>query len=311
MRGYVKDVVTATRADARVPGRRSPALWGWEFGNEFNLGADLPNASERRPAAVPRLGTPAHRSEKDQWSYETIRTAFAAFAREVRRFDPDRVISTGDALPRSSAWHNRKEKTWANDTAEQFAAMLTDDNPDPVDLISVHAYGDAAREIRDATAVAARVRKPLFVGEFGAPGPAEKSEKEFRALLSTIEAAQVPLAALWVYDFKAQDGAWNVTAVGDRAYQLRAISAANARIRAVSGATEPGRRGPRNDASAARGGSAPPGGTGQDAVYDLREQAAPMQRRAAAAQRGPVHRRSPRARCPGLHAERGHGGVPL
>jgi hypothetical protein len=63
--------------------------------------------------------------------------------------------------------------------------MLIDDNPAPVSLISVHAYGDAAREIHAATAVAARVRKPLFVGEIGAPGPAEKSEKEFRALLST------------------------------------------------------------------------------------------------------------------------------
>ena len=77
MRAYVKDLVTRCR--------RSPALWGWEFGNEFNLGADLPNAAEHRPPIVPGLGTPARRSEKDEWSYETIRTAFAAFARTVRR----------------------------------------------------------------------------------------------------------------------------------------------------------------------------------------------------------------------------------
>jgi hypothetical protein len=96
----------------------------------------------------------------------------------------------------------------------------------------VHAYGDCTREIHEAAAAAARARKPLFVGEFGAPGPAEKSEKEFRSLLSTIEEALVPLAALWVYDFKGQDASWNVTATNERAYQLQAISEANARLRA-------------------------------------------------------------------------------
>ena len=110
--------------------------------------------------------------------------------------------------------------------------MLTGDNPDPVSLLSVHAYGDSTRQIHEAAAAAAQARKPLFVGEFGAPGPAEKSEKEFRALLAAIEAAQVPLAALWVYDFRGQDGTWNVTANNDRASQLQAISAANARLRA-------------------------------------------------------------------------------
>jgi hypothetical protein len=224
MRAYVKDLVSRYR--------NSPAIWGWEFGNEFNLGADLPNAAQHRPPAVPSLGTPARRTEKDEWSYGTIRAAFTAFAREVRRYDPDRIISTGDGFPRPSAWHNWKEKSWTNDTPEQFAAMLAGDNPDPVSVISVHAYGDCTREVREAMVAAAGVRKPLFVGEFGAPGPAAKSEQEFRTLLAAIEKAQVPLAALWVYDFKGQDGSWNVTATNERAYQLRAIAEANARLRA-------------------------------------------------------------------------------
>jgi hypothetical protein len=42
----------------------------------------------------------------------------------------------------------------------------------------------------------------------------------------------VPLAALWVYDFKGRDASWNVTATNERAYQLWAISEANARVRA-------------------------------------------------------------------------------
>jgi hypothetical protein len=229
MRAYVQDMVTRYRG--------SPALWGWEFGNEFNLGADLPNASEWRPPIVPELGTPTSRSEKDEWSYETIRTAFAAFAREVRRYDPDRIVSTGDSLPRPWAWHNWTEKSWTRDTPEQFAAMLIGDNPDPVNVISVHAYGgndyeDVPAAIRAAAAVAARVRKPLFVGEFGAPGPAAKSEQEFRTLLAAIEQAAVPLAALWNYDQASNDPdpLWNVTATNERGYQLRAIAEVNARL---------------------------------------------------------------------------------
>jgi len=231
MRAYVKDVVTRYKD--------SPAIWGWEFGNEFNLGANLPNAAQHRPQVVPQLGTAKSRSEKDEWTYEIVRAAFAAFAAEVRRYDPHRVISTGDSFPRDCAWHNWKEKKWTKDTPEQFAEMLLGDNPDPVSIVSAHAYGDEAGRIRQAGAITAKAGKPLFVGEFGAPGPQEKSEKEFQALLKAVEETEVPLAALWVYDFGHQKD-WCVTAANERSYQLRAISAANERIRAaLSRRTEP------------------------------------------------------------------------
>ena len=224
MRDYVRDMVGRYR--------HSPAIWGWEFGNEFNLSADLPNAAEHRPQIVPALGTPATRSAKDEVTYEDIRAAFAAFAREVRRYDPDRLISTGDGFPRESAWHNWKEKTWTADTPAQAAQMLRADNPAPVDVLSVHAYRDCAASLRADALLGRQWGKPLFVGEFGAPGPSEKSEAGFQALLKAIQDADVPLAALWVYDFSNQDADFNVTAANGRAYQLRAIADANARLRA-------------------------------------------------------------------------------
>ena len=40
----------------------SPAIWGWEYGNEFNLGLDLPNGMELLPQTiVSQMGTPATR----------------------------------------------------------------------------------------------------------------------------------------------------------------------------------------------------------------------------------------------------------
>lgn len=223
MRDYVRDIVTRY-VD-------SPAIWGWEFANEFNLGANLPNAAEHRPPVWPDLGTATSRSERDEWTYETIRTAFAAFADEVRKYDAYRVISTGDSLPRESGWHNWAKGTWTADSPDQFALLLGADNPDPVDIVSIHAYGGDAQRLRDARFVTAALRKPLFVGEFGAPGPRADSEAAFAELLATIEQAQVPLAAVWVYDFGNQ-GDFCITADNERAYQLEAISAANGRIAA-------------------------------------------------------------------------------
>ena len=225
MRAYTREVVRRYR--------ESPAIWGWEFGNEYNLPADLPNASEHRPPVVPQLGTPEARSERDDLTHDMIRTAFAEFAKEVRRHDPRRMITSGNAFPRPTAWHQRAEGNWEPDTAEQSAEMLLGDNPDPMSVLSVHWYKEPEARLEAAQATAARARKPLFVGEFGVPGAASpETEARFRAMLAAIERHGVAIAALWVYDYAGQDGEWNVTATNDRAYQLKAVSEANVRIRA-------------------------------------------------------------------------------
>lgn len=221
MRRYVKDVVTRYR--------NSPAIWGWEFANEYNLGANLPNAKEWRPPVVPDRQTALSRSEKDEWNYEIIRTAFAGFAKEVRKYDPYRIISTGDSMVRPGAWHNWKEKSWTLDTPEQQVEMIVSDNPDPVDVISVHIYEKAIEQLPLAVKASQQAHKPLFVGEFGAPGPPDKSEQAFRAQLAAIEAQKVPLAAVWTFGGNQKD-TYTITVDGERSYQLQAITEANARI---------------------------------------------------------------------------------
>ena len=225
MREYTRQVVVRYRA--------SPAVWGWEFGNEYNLPADLPNATEHRPPVVPQLGTPESRSARDELSHEMVRTAFAEFAKEVRRHDPHRIVTSGNAFPRPTAWHQRAEKTWTADSPEQSAEMLLGDQPDPMNVVSVHWYKEPAGRLEAAMAAAARVRKVLFVGEFGVPGPATaEARKRFAEMLAALVAHRVPMAALWVYDYAGQDGEWNVTVTSDRAYQLEAVAEANARLRA-------------------------------------------------------------------------------
>ena len=224
MRNYTREVVLRYR--------NSPAIWGWEFGNEYNLAADLPNAADHRPPIQPSLGTPTTRSVADDLTHEMIWTAFAAFASEVRRYDPLRLISTGNSRSRESEWHQWQELSWTTDTPVQFAAMLGRNNPDPVNVLSVHLYGDTITNVPALLSLSAAQQKPLMVGEFGVPGaPSADTTNQFNAALAILETNQVPLAMVWVYDRQVQDE-WNVSATNARAYQLRALRDANARIQA-------------------------------------------------------------------------------
>jgi hypothetical protein len=172
MRQFVSDIVQRYRD--------SPAVWGWEFGNEYCLAADLPNASEHRPAVAPSLGTPAARTNKDEISYGAIRTAYAAFGREVRRKDRYRIVESGDSMPRESAWHNRNEKSWKKDAPGEQAAILDVANPSPMDVVSVHFYKETRDQLRAVIQYARQRRKPLYVGEFGAEGVGETAKMQFQ-----------------------------------------------------------------------------------------------------------------------------------
>jgi len=224
MREYVKEVVTRYR--------NSPAIWGWEMGNEFSLQASLPNAAEARARIVPELGTPTSRSEKDDVTFTDFRVAYGEFAKVVRENDPGHLLVTGDALPRPSAWHMEKEGTWTPDSEQQLRIMLRNLNPDPVNTLSAHVYSDDMVRLPWVFRAAKQIKKPLFIGEFGVPGTGPEVEQTFRQMLKLIEESDTALAALWVFDLSSQNENpnFNVTADNARAYQLKEVSEANARV---------------------------------------------------------------------------------
>ncbi len=222
MRTYAREVVLRYR--------ESPAIWAWEFGNEYNLAADLPNAAQHRPPVVVRLGTPPSRTKRDEMTSAMVRAALAEFAKEVRGHDPSRMICSGNATPRSSAWHQQHERSWKKDTPEQLAWVLQADNPDPIDSITLRLY-PGVDNFDQALAVVAKARKPVFVGEFGSPEQDPPTRQAFERMLSRIEAAAIPLAAVWVFDFAVQEE-WSITATNTRSYQLNAIRDANRRLAA-------------------------------------------------------------------------------
>lgn len=218
MRVYTREVVLRYRS--------SPAIWAWEYGNEFNLPADLPNAAEHRPPVQPGLGTPESRTARDELTHTAFRVALAEFAREVRRHDGERLILSGNAFPRPTAWHQMHERSWGRDSEAQWSEMLLADSPEPMRSLCGRLYTeDDLALLPWAASVARSHRRPLFVGEFGVSGPlTEASMARFRAWLDALEKHAVPLAALWVYDFDGQSADWNVTDDHARAPLLKLIS---------------------------------------------------------------------------------------
>lgn len=218
MRTYVREVVTRYKDSA--------AIWAWEFGNEFNLGADLPNAAEHRPPIQPGLGTPAARSEKDDLTHTAMRSALEEFGREVRRYDGHRLVLSGNAFPRPSAWHQMRRGTWEKDSESEWAAMLTADNPEPLRSLSGRLYAPSDLALLPWAAAAARAAKrPLFVGEFGVSGPATPDAGDrLGAWLDALEKNDVALAAFWVFDFDGQRGEWSATFDDARAPLLRQVA---------------------------------------------------------------------------------------
>ena len=225
MRQYTREVVERYRT--------SPSIWAWEFGNEHNLPADLPNAADHRPPVVPALGTPPVRTARDEITHEQMRTAVREFAREVRRYDPERVIFSGHAFPRPTAWHQQAELSWKRDSEEQWSSMLAADNPDPVNTLSGRFYAESDSQVLPwALATARRLKKPLFVGEFGVPGEfGSDNQKKWNAFVDQMTREQVDLAALWVFDFAGQAADWSVTLTNGRSGQLEAVAELNRKWR--------------------------------------------------------------------------------
>jgi hypothetical protein len=227
MRRFVGDVVERYKD--------SSALWAWEFGNEPNLAMDLPNAAEFRP---PGGGA------GDDLNSAQVLSAVSEFAREVRRHDATRPMFSGNSHPRSAAWHNTKERSWTVDTKEQFREILRRDNPDPLDTITVHLYGnvpvqkdmgawavDRSDWLATVQDIARQARKPLFVGEFGLPGKGDQPETQatFKELLAQMEQARVPIAAFWVFDFGPQSDDWSVQFDNSRSFMIPLTAEANRR----------------------------------------------------------------------------------
>ena len=162
----------------------SPAIWGYEFGNEINLQCDLPNNDN---------------GFKAEW----IQPLMREFATVVKKNDKyGRIVDSGCSEPRPSQFNQRMNGSWQTDTREEWAQALAWFNPPPMDCNSVHIYDLENRFLPSSQNTytnlikaymeeSAKQKKALFVGEFH--GLDNKCEE----IIDAIVANRTPISAVW------------------------------------------------------------------------------------------------------------------
>jgi hypothetical protein len=232
----------------------SPAIWAWEFGNEWIHEADLPPPEAGRGWVAPQFGTPAVRSAKDKMFRENIYVAYREFERAVRSIDQTRPLLTGDVMPRPAGWHNHHRGTWDTDTPEQWREIFLLDNP--FETTSAHFYYydkdkpprdagvreyDPEQQMKFLMKISREAGKPLFIGEFGQTPKVQLADQfqQVETLLRLIKENGVQLSALWNYDFEHEDQAWcNITPTNERSGMLNGLKNVNKQMQTVSGKGE-------------------------------------------------------------------------
>ncbi len=226
MRKFTRDVVSHYSD--------SPTIWGWEFSCELSLPVDMKPGTAKYPL-----------------SYDTFRSAALDFAQVVRAIDSERMVLTGNSLPRPAAYHNASGGGRGPDTENQFGQILLRDNPGPYNPICIHASPAnvgpyfADRHVSYQELLAACVRfgatagKAVYLEEFiprpknpgSSPLPGER--EYFLNELAAIERSNISLASVWVYDRKlANDEAFNLTFDNERSYMLQEIAKFDGSVRA-------------------------------------------------------------------------------
>lgn len=232
IRRYTADVVTRYK--------NSPAIFGWELGNEYMLFADLPKL-DHLPA--PKAGTKTPRTAADKLTRSMLLDLYEDFYRTVRMIDSERIIVTGDSITRSHAWHNHHEDRWALDTREQWLECFAADTPDCFEVTSFHLYEEADGSyfngekppLGDVVAAAVDVSRKnnriVWCGELGMPGTDDHARDVFFRMMQAVEENGIALSAIWNFIPSGRyQPDWDILPDNDRTCMLDAVRKLNERF---------------------------------------------------------------------------------
>jgi endo-1,4-beta-mannosidase len=201
-------------------------IWAWEFGNEWNLMADLPNATNFLPPTNVSHGNPPTRDpERDIVYTDDMLSAMVDIGSLLKSLDPVRPISTGNSMSRASQWHQDQWRrgfipfanSFDTDSPEEAEIMAVRHCPEPYDLYSVHVYPENYQRLVNFAGYAANMGKPVYIGEFGT---SQAEEGTFEAVLSAVKTYS-SISALWTYDRPTDS--FNVSTTNNRRWMFKAI----------------------------------------------------------------------------------------
>ena len=147
LRNYVREVVTRYND--------SPAIWGWELGNEANLAQELTeHETEDLPYKIFEV------TEITSMYYEII-------SDEIRKYDPYRMITNGDGGLRG-AWRSLRNsfgsEWYPPDTEEDLRELFQFEGSGSIDTLCIH-YPDPEK-LESYVKLSRDLGYAYYVGEF-------------------------------------------------------------------------------------------------------------------------------------------------
>ena len=204
-----------------------PAIFGWEFGNERNLGNDIPHWASEHPGE----------DLKNKPTIAVYTKVLEHWSNVVYNLDPyHRLIMSGDAGMRPAQYHIYKDNTWTMDNYEEhktieamhnsgychgisehhYGGYLDDEHVDPDRLFnSTVLRGESVLSWNDGFSLLMRVAKDLkktcYIGECGVAGGAgitfvtkeeriQKQRNVYDAIANAVLETGMPIALYWNYD---------------------------------------------------------------------------------------------------------------
>ncbi len=185
----------------------------YELGNEFNLLADLDLYTRCKKPEDMVCGAKANFTSADIIAFTK------RLSELIRTLDSTRKISSGFAVPLTSAEHLRQFPEWTGNKAGWTKDTLADlernlaDMHQYVDIISVHLYpakgnqrfgislGEEHQLIKILKQASDKIGKPLFIGEFGDPDARNAQAGGFSdRMLDEIVNLKIPYASMWAWE---------------------------------------------------------------------------------------------------------------
>ena len=190
----------------------SKAIFAWEFGNEFNLSCNLPNADEHMPA-LPAHSKRTQRTAEDYLSATDVQYAIQRFSQTIHAIDnTGRMITSGNATLRPSQYNQLKYNSWNQDTYEEYKQISAMYAPDGVDTISEHVYFQSQKTFGKDLSLsqylsyvlqaAREQKKAYFVGEWG--GGSDEDMSAYREIGNDFVDAGVQVCLFW--NFNLEEG---------------------------------------------------------------------------------------------------------
>jgi len=221
--GYVREFVTRYKDDSNV--------LMWELQNEAFLRADVSMKDQpARPRGVYPPGFSNYREKytlEDSFRFDDLVRFYKKMAAFIKAIDRNHLVTSGDSGVREESACRREtfpDFKWRNDTLREHLSNLLESQPEPLDVFSLHMYGNFTTRrkvanlphldfLRHRVRALHAVQRPVFVGELGQSDPhfqADPEAKWARAAIDALDEEGVALIAIWAWHFPWQDKDFNI-----------------------------------------------------------------------------------------------------